>query len=221
MIELSQVSKVYQKGGERLTALDRVNLVVEKGERVAVVGPSGSGKSTLLHILGGLDRPTSGLYRFEGRPVDGASGTMDRLRREKVAFVFQAFQLIPRMSALENVEVPLMFQGVPPKLRRKRAEEALARVHLEDRMHHTPDELSGGQQQRVAIARAIARDAELLLADEPTGNLDGAGAEQVFSLFEELQHKGKTVLLITHDRATAERFPRMLVMDGGHLTEAE
>jgi putative ABC transport system ATP-binding protein len=212
LVRFEKISKVYQMGEVEVHALREVDFAVREGEMVAIMGASGSGKSTMLNILGTLDRPSSGRYFLDGEPVE----TLDEfelaaLRNRKMGFVFQSFNLLPRDSALENVELPLVYAGERSAARRKRAVEALERVGLADRMHHVPNQLSGGQQQRVSIARAIVHEPRLLLADEPTGALDSATTQQVMELFVELHKQGITVVVVTHDpniAAFAERVVR-------------
>jgi len=202
LIELRGVWKIYDSGSMRVVALRDVDIDVEEGEFVAVVGPSGSGKSTLLHIIGGLDRPTRGIVRVAGIEVSSLRSDTElcKYRNELVGFVFQMFYLIPRLTALENVELPLIARGLDPRERRTKALEALRLVGLEHRAHHRPAEMSGGEQQRVAIARAIVTEPKLILADEPTGNLDSANARAVMDLFEKLNKAlGVTILLATHN----------------------
>lgn len=202
IIELRSVWKIYDSGSARVVALRDVSLDVREGEFVAVVGPSGSGKSTLLHIMGGLDRPTKGIVRVAGIEVSSLKSDVElcKYRNELVGFVFQMFYLIPRLTALENVELPLIARGLSPRERRARALEALRLVGLEHRAHHRPAEMSGGEQQRVAIARAIVAEPKLILADEPTGNLDSANAQAVTSLFRKLSRTlGVTIVLATHN----------------------
>ena len=220
MIELREVCKTYRKNGAEVRALDRVSLYVPAGGLAAIVGPSGSGKTTLMNILGCLDAPDSGDYLLAGAPVGSLrGGRAARLRSSHIGFVFQSFRLIPTLSALENVELPLMLRGEPPRQRREKAVRALARMGLSAREGHRPAELSGGQQQRVAIARALVTDPRLVLADEPTGNLDRQSGESILRLLLELQGEGRTVLLITHDDGVAARIPRRLRIQNGILTE--
>ena len=219
MIELQTVGRTYERRGDAaVRALDRVSLQVDRGDFVAIVGASGSGKSTLMNILGLLDRPTDGRYVFGNSDVTNLSvRELARLRNQKIGFVFQAFHLLPRVSALENVELPLLYsdrrsiQGL--------GQAALTAVGLADRMRHTPSELSGGQQQRVAIARALVNDPELILADEPTGNLDGQSANEVMALFHGLNREGRTIVLVTHDAALAAQCRRTVRLTSGHLEE--
>ncbi|HEY8414422.1 MAG TPA: ABC transporter ATP-binding protein [Thermaerobacter sp.] len=222
LIELDGVEKVYRMGRGLVRALDGVDLTVEEGEFTAVMGPSGSGKSTLMHIIGCLDRPTAGSYRFKGREVAGlGDGEMARLRNQDFGFVFQRFFLLPRYRAWENVALPMAYAGVGRHERRRRAWELLRRVGLEGREEHFPNQLSGGEQQRVAIARALANRPTVLLADEPTGNLDSASGAEILALFESLHREGATILLVTHDRAVAERARRILHIRDGRIWRDE
>jgi putative ABC transport system ATP-binding protein len=212
------VSRVFDVGGRPVHALQEVSEEVAKGEHVAVMGPSGSGKSTLLHILGCLDRPSSGSYWFEGREVeklDDAELTL--LRRHRIGFVFQFFHLVPRLTARENVELPMLFAGVPLAARRERADAALLQVGLQPRADHRPDQLSGGERQRVAMARAVVMGPSLLLADEPTGNLDSASGQQVLEMLEGLRAAGLTLIVVTHDPRVARRADRVLSMMDGRV----
>jgi putative ABC transport system ATP-binding protein len=218
VIELRSVSKTYGRDDVVVRAVDRVDLVVERGDYVAVMGASGSGKSTLMNILGCLDTPTSGRYSLDGvdtRRLDERRQSM--IRNRKIGFIFQSFNLIPRTSAVSNVELPLAYAGVRGGERRRRAVRALERVGLAERIHHKPSELSGGQQQRVAIARAIATDPVLLLADEPTGALDSHSTTEVLALFDELNAAGRTVVVITHEDDVAEHAKRVLRMRDGRI----
>jgi putative ABC transport system ATP-binding protein len=216
VIELDEVRKVYRTGAFEVEALRGVSLRITTGEYVAIMGPSGSGKSTLMHILGCLDVPSSGTYHLAGEDV----GDMDEIdlaevRNQRIGFVFQQFNLLPSLSALRNVELPLAYAGVSRDQRRRRAQAALARVGLADRVEHRPGELSGGQQQRVAVARALVTDPALVLADEPTGNLDSTASEDVLRLFGELHEQGRTVVLITHEADIAHRAARVIrIRDG-------
>ena len=211
--------RVYT-GGEEVRALDGVSFSVDEGEFVAIVGRSGSGKSTLMNLLGCLDVPTAGEYCLGGRAVSTMSPReLTAVRNRTVGFVFQGFCLLPSLTALENVELPLVYRGVPPRQRRQLAEKGLERVGLSARMHHRPGQLSGGQQQRVAIARALVGQPQLILADEPTGNLDAESGQAVMSLLHALHAEGTTVVLITHDMGVAAQAQRVLYMDGGHLTD--
>jgi putative ABC transport system ATP-binding protein len=220
IIEMRGLRKVYSTGAIEVEALRGVDLTVRPGEFVAIVGPSGSGKSTLLNIVGCLDVPTAGSYRLDGEEV--AELDVDQLadiRNRKIGFVFQSFNLLPQITAYENVEMPLLFKGTGGRERRDRVEALLAQVGLADRMHHRPVELSGGQMQRVAIARALACDPALLLADEPTGNLDTTSGQDIMGLFEELAAKGHTLVLITHDNALARRTRRIVRVQDGRIVE--
>jgi putative ABC transport system ATP-binding protein len=220
VIELAGLSRSYDVGGAAVRALHDVTLTIGPGEHVAVIGPSGSGKSTLLHILGFLDHPSSGSYRFAGRQVaDLREQELSRLRRHEVGFVFQFFHLLMRLSALGNVEVPMLFAGVDADERRERARAALHAVGLDHRVDHRPDQLSGGERQRVAIARSIVMGPRLLLADEPTGNLDRASAAEVMELLEGMGRDGRTLVVVTHDPALAERARRVLRMEDGAVVE--
>ena len=220
MIRTENLSKRYDLSGDSLEALHGVTLYIRQGEYAAIVGPSGSGKSTLMNILGCLDAPTSGSYRLHGRDVSTLSpAELARVRGEEIGFVFQGFQLLPRLTAVENVALPLLLCGMPVARRLERASGLLRQVGLGDRLHHRPSQLSGGQQQRVAIARALARDPSVLLADEPTGNLDAAATGEVLALLEALNRQGRTVVLITHDGQVARRAGRQLCISGGRLTE--
>ena len=222
VIELRAVSKVYGSGDTVVRAVDRVDLVVERGEYVAVMGASGSGKSTLMNIIGCLDVPTSGRYLLDGVDVrrldDHQQAT---IRNRKIGFVFQSFNLIPRTTALSNVELPLAYSGIRSAERRRRAKVALERVGLADREHHGPSQLSGGQQQRVAIARAIATNPVLLLADEPTGALDSHSTAEVLALFDGLNVAGRTVVVITHEEDVAAHARRVLRMRDGQIVADE
>lgn len=217
LIELSGVARRFHLGDSVVEALAGVDLAVEAGEYVAVMGASGSGKSTLLNILGLLDRPTSGRYRLAGRDVTSLSeDEQARVRRETIGFVFQSFHLVPRLSAAENIALPLVLAGVPHEERRRRVDQALADFGLASRAAHRPDELSGGQRQRVAIARATIMQPAVILADEPTGNLDSATGAEVVRLLEALHEKGVTLILVTHDPQLGSRARRRVVMQDGH-----
>jgi putative ABC transport system ATP-binding protein len=216
LIELDHIQKTYDLGLSKVPALRDIHFGIERGEFVAIVGQSGSGKSTLMNIIGCLDVPTAGSYRLSGRDVSTLSDDeLADVRNLEIGFVFQSFQLLPRASALENVELPLIYRGVSKKERRERAVSAMRIVGLEDRMKHKPAELSGGQRQRVAIARALVTEPSLLLADEPTGNLDSRTGEEIVGLFLELHKKGNTILLVTHEPKLAARCPRAVrLVDG-------
>ena len=220
MIEIQDLTKVYIMGEEEVAALAGVTLSIARGENVAVIGPSGSGKSSLMNILGGLDRPTQGAYRFGGEDVghfddDELAG----FRSRRIGFVFQSFQLLPRLTALQNVELPMIYAGLEPKARRERAAALLDRVGLGPRKGHKPTQLSGGQQQRVAIARALANSPDLLLADEPTGALDTHTGQEVLALFRELNAEGLTLILVTHDRDVAAAARRRISFRDGLVVE--
>jgi putative ABC transport system ATP-binding protein len=221
-IEAVDVTRMYELGGVSLPALQGVSLTVAAGDYLAIVGPSGSGKSTLMHVMGGLDRPTSGRLAIGGRDVAGLRAPeMAKVRNETIGFVFQAFHLLPRTTAVENVALPLVYRGLGRRARRARAAETLALVGLEHRLHHRPNQLSGGEQQRVAIARALVTSPSVLLADEPTGNLDTATGESVLTLLESLNESfGVAVVLVTHDRDVAARAHRQIVMRDGTIVRA-
>jgi len=218
LIELRNVSKVYSlgRGSVQVHALKNINLTIDEGELLAIMGPSGSGKSTLMNILGCLDRPTSGEYRLDGQAVNTmSSDKLATIRNRMIGFVFQSFNLLPRYSAVANVEMPLVYAGVPPKRRRETALRALEMVGLSDRVHHKPAELSGGQQQRVAIARALVGSPKLILADEPTGNLDTASSMEIMDILCSLNKQGITVVLVTHEPDIASLTPRVLTLRDG------
>jgi len=220
MIELRDVSKVYQIGEERVHALDHANLHVRPQEFVSIIGPSGSGKSTLMNIIGCLDMADAGEYLLDGMPIEAYSeNELARVRNRKIGFVFQSFNLISKLSAEENVELPLIYQGVRTSERRERVREALKRVGLENRAKHLPTELSGGQQQRVAIARALVTRPSLILADEPTGNLDSRTSREILDMFKEMHEQGNTIVLITHDNDIARQAKRIVHILDGRLTE--
>ncbi|MGH7269882.1 MAG: ABC transporter ATP-binding protein [Polyangiaceae bacterium] len=222
LIELDAVSRVYAAGDAEVRALDCVSLVVERGEFVAVMGPSGSGKSTLMNILGCLDRPTGGRYVLAGREVSRLRKTeLAEVRSLTLGFVFQNFNLLPRTTALENVELPLLYQGIGGKERRARSAEALERVGLTSRGGHHPNQLSGGQQQRVAIARALVARPRVILADEPTGNLDSRTSLDVMALFQDLGTQGITIILVTHEPDVAEFASRVVVVKDGRVRSDE
>jgi putative ABC transport system ATP-binding protein len=216
LIELEHIGKTYDLGLSQVHALRDIHFSIEQGEFVAIVGQSGSGKSTLMNIIGCLDVPSRGRYRLAGRDVSElGDDELADVRNLEIGFVFQSFQLLPRASALENVELPLIYRGVPRKERRERATAALERVQLAERMKHKPTELSGGQRQRVAIARALVTEPSLLLADEPTGNLDSRTGEEIVRLFLDLHSKGNTIVLVTHEPKLAARCPRAVrIVDG-------
>ena len=221
IIKLEEISRIYDTGKVQVPALVDVNLDVAQGEFLAIIGPSGSGKSTMMNILGCLDRPTSGMYTLDGQPVDELDDDgLARVRSRSIGFVFQSYNLLPRTSALENVATPLMYQGVPKRERLHRAQAALERLGLGDRIHHEPSELSGGQQQRVGIARALVTEPALILADEPTGNLDSHSGAEVLDLFRDLHAIGRTIVLITHDTDVATAADRAVHIRDGRLSEA-
>ncbi|MBE2251131.1 MAG: ABC transporter ATP-binding protein [Myxococcus sp.] len=216
LIELDDIAREYVVGGELVRALAGVTVHIEKGEWVAIIGQSGSGKSTLMNVIGCLDTPTRGTYRLNGHDVSRLSDdALADIRNREIGFIFQNFQLLPRETALANVELPLVYRGEKAKVRRARAIEALQKVKLDNRMLHKPTELSGGQRQRVAIARALAAEPSLLLADEPTGNLDSATGEEIVKLFEELHQQGHTIVLVTHEPKLAARCPRAVRLSDG------
>ena len=218
IIALEGVSRIYTSGRLAVPALVSVDLVIDRGEFVAIIGPSGSGKSTMMNILGCLDRPTSGRYILDGTPVDTLDDDgLARLRSRAIGFVFQSYNLLPRTTALENVSAPLMYQGVGRRERHARAQAALERLGLGDRLDHEPTELSGGQQQRVGIARALVTEPALLLADEPTGNLDSHSGAEVIELFHALHASGRTIILITHDPEVAAVADRQIHIRDGRI----
>jgi ABC-type lipoprotein export system ATPase subunit len=221
IISLDRVSRTYSTGRLEVPALADVTLDVEPGEFVAIVGPSGSGKSTMMNILGCLDRPTAGEYRLAGTPVaDLDDNDLARLRSRSIGFVFQSYNLLPRTTAIDNVATPLLYQGVSRRERTERATAALERLGMGDRLDHEPTELSGGQQQRVAIARALVTEPHLILADEPTGNLDSHAGAEVIGLFRELNAAGRTIVLITHDTEVAEVASRRVHLRDGRVVAA-
>jgi putative ABC transport system ATP-binding protein len=218
LIEIDHLSKVYRTGAIEVLALDDISFQIEAGEFVAIIGPSGSGKSTLMNILGCLDVPTSGSYRLNQINVSTRSDNqLAEIRNREIGFVFQGFNLLHAFSAVENVELPLIYRGISAKERKRMAYEALSKVGLTDRMHHKPSELSGGQQQRVAIARALVGVPNVLLADEPTGNLDTKSGAEILSRMEELNHSGVTVILITHDQSVASKASKILTIQDGKI----
>ena len=220
MIDLKDISRVYQMGSEKVYALNKACLHIAPGEFVSIIGPSGSGKSTLMNIIGCLDTADSGTYLLDGIPIqDYSERALARVRNRKIGFVFQSFNLIPKLTAEDNVELPLIYQGVPRAERRDRVEAALARMELQRRAKHLPTELSGGQQQRVAIARAIVTNPSLILADEPTGNLDSRTSEEIMEVFRELHSQGNTIVLITHDNDVARQAERIVHIRDGKLSE--
>ncbi len=216
MIQLEHIHRMFQVGEHTVHALNDINLTINKGEYVSVMGPSGSGKSTLLNIIALLDRPSSGRYILNGLDViQRSDDELARIRRENIGFVFQFFHVIPRLTAAENVEMPLVLAGIDNKVRKQRVASALASVNLADRAHHKPNQLSGGQLQRVAIARAMIMQPEVVLADEPTGNLDSKSGLEIMGLLENLNNQGVTLVMITHDQALGNRAPRRIrIVDG-------
>ncbi len=222
MIILDEVCKFYQVGDERVRALDHASLHIKPKEFVSIIGPSGSGKSTLMNIIGCLDIADAGTYQLDGMPIESYSeNDLAKVRNEKIGFVFQNFNLIAKLNAEENVELPLIYQGVPKAERQQRVKEALEKVGLINRAKHLPTELSGGQQQRVAIARALVTRPSLILADEPTGNLDSNTSKEIMEMFHELHSQGNTIVLITHDNDVAKQAPRSIHILDGKVTEVE
>jgi putative ABC transport system ATP-binding protein len=218
MIELAGISRTYMLGGEPVHALSDIHERIEDGEHVAIMGPSGSGKSTLLNLIGCLDRPSSGSYRLNGREVaDLSADELSRVRQMEIGFVFQSYHLVPRLDAQRNVELPMLFAGSSRAERRERATQALASVGLAARTHHRPEELSGGERQRVAIARATVMRPKVLLADEPTGNLDSTAGKQVLDLLEKMNRDGLTLIVVTHDVSVAQRAQRVIVLVDGRI----
>ena len=222
MIQIEGLRKIYIMGEEEVAALAGVDLTIDRGEHVAVIGPSGSGKSSLMNILGGLDRPSAGVYRFEGEDVGGFDDDeLASFRRRRIGFVFQSFQLLPQLTALQNVELPMIYGGVPRPERQARAAELLDRVGLGTRKGHRPTQMSGGQQQRVAIARSLANRPDLLLADEPTGALDTQTGKDVLALFRELNGEGLTLVTVTHDAEVAAQADRRVSFRDGLIVADE
>jgi putative ABC transport system ATP-binding protein len=218
LIELAGIERVFRLGDSEVHALHELDLRIDAGEYVAVMGPSGSGKSTLLNLLGLLDRPTAGTYHLEGRDITTLSGVEQaEVRSRRIGFVFQSFHLVPRLSAAENIALPMMLAGLPPAERARRVAQALDDYGLADRSHHRPDQLSGGQRQRVAIARATIMQPAMILADEPTGNLDRATGDEVIRLLEELNARGVTLIVVTHDATIGKRARRRLDMEDGMI----
>ncbi len=220
MIKLQDICKVYQMGDYRVDALVGVSLTISQGDRVAIMGPSGSGKTTLMNIIGCLDRPTSGTYRLIDQDISQLNDDrLAEIRNRQIGFVFQTFNLLPRTPAIMQVELPLLYAGLARHERRQRAEAALRMVDLDDRQRHRPDELSGGQQQRVAIARALAAEPRIILADEPTGNLDSKTGESILRIFQSLNERGITVILVTHDPEVASYAQRTIWLRDGRVVE--
>ena len=218
LIQVENITRVFHVGGEEVRALRGVSFNIRRGEWVAIIGQSGSGKSTMMNVLGCLDTPTSGRYMLNGKDVSRMSDDeLAVIRNVEIGFIFQTFQLLPRETALANVELPLVYRGMPAKERRERARAALDKVQLTPRIHHKPNELSGGQRQRVAIARALVSEPSMLLADEPTGNLDSATGEEIVRLFEQLHQAGHTLVLVTHEPKLAARCPRAIRLSDGQI----
>jgi putative ABC transport system ATP-binding protein len=220
LVELRNVSKIYHLGGEEIRALDDVSFDIDGGEFISIIGPSGSGKSTLMHILGCLDSPTKGTITLDGVMIqDASSRQLAAMRNQKIGFVFQFFNLLPKLNVLQNVELPMIYGGVPSKERHERAMKALVMVGLENRSKHRPSQLSGGQQQRVAIARALVNNPKIVFADEPTGNLDSHTGEAILKLFRTLSQEGRTMILVTHDPEIAAVTPRRIEIRDGKISE--
>jgi putative ABC transport system ATP-binding protein len=220
LVEVRHVSKIYRLGEEEIRALDDVSLDIESGEFISIIGPSGSGKSTLMHILGCLDSPTSGTVKLDGVMIQDASPRqLAAIRNRKIGFVFQFFNLLPKLNVVQNVELPMIYSGVPARERRRRALAALEAVGLSNRAKHRPSQLSGGQQQRVAIARALVNDPRIIFADEPTGNLDSHTGEAILGLFRDLSRQGRTIVLVTHDPEIAAVTPRRIEIRDGKVAQ--
>ena len=220
LINLSGIYKIYNVGGEEVRALDGVDLTINNNEYLAIMGPSGSGKSTMMNMIGCLDSPTAGIYEFEGEKVHIMDdGQLASIRNRKIGFVFQTFNLLPKASALHNVEIPLVYANIRKEKRIEMASEALKSVGLEDRIHHKPNELSGGQRQRVAIARALVNNPSIILADEPTGNLDSKSGHEILAIFDDLHAQGNTIILVTHEDDIAKHAKRTIRLFDGKITE--
>ncbi len=218
LLELRNVSKIYRLGGEEIRALDDVSLDIESGQFISIIGPSGSGKSTLMHILGCLDTPSTGTIRLDGRMIQDASPReLAQIRNRKIGFVFQFFNLLPKLNVLQNVELPMIYSGIPARQRHERALAALRMVEMENRAKHRPSQLSGGQQQRTAIARALVNDPKIVFADEPTGNLDSHTGELILQMFNRLSREGRTIILVTHDPEIAAVTPRRIEIRDGRV----
>ncbi|MGD8306050.1 MAG: ABC transporter ATP-binding protein [Ignavibacteria bacterium] len=222
IINIEHIAKIYEVGMEEVHALKDVSLRIDKNEYLAIMGPSGSGKSTLMNMLGCLDTPTSGIYEFKGESVSTMTDNeLAKIRNKEIGFVFQTFNLLPRSDALHNVELPLVYAGLPYTERRERAEKVLIEVGLKDRMRHKPNELSGGQRQRVAVARALVSNPSIILADEPTGNLDSKTGEEIMQLFQEIHETGNTIILVTHEEYIAEHAGRIVRLKDGLIEKDE
>ena len=222
IINIEHIAKIYQVGLEEVHALRDITMRIDKNEYVAIMGPSGSGKSTLMNMLGCLDTPTSGKYDFAGHNVsEMTDNELAKIRNKEIGFVFQTFNLLPRSDALHNVELPLIYAGIPSSERKVKAEQTLIDVGLKERIHHKPNELSGGQRQRVAIARALVTNPSIILADEPTGNLDSKTGEEIMILFNEIYEKGNTIILVTHEEYIAEHAARIIRLKDGLIEKDE
>ena len=222
MISLKSIYKIYNVGGEEVRALDGVDLSINNNEYLSIMGPSGSGKSTMMNMIGCLDSPSAGLYEFEGEKVHIMDDSqLASIRNRKIGFVFQTFNLLPKASALHNVEIPLVYANIKKEKRLEMASNALISVGLEDRMHHRPNELSGGQRQRVAIARALVNDPSIILADEPTGNLDSKSGHEIMKIFDELHRSGNTIILVTHEDDIAKYSNRIVRLLDGKIVSDE
>ncbi len=222
MLELNNICKSFYLGGEKIKALDKVNIKVEKGDFISIIGPSGSGKSTLMNILGFLDVADSGTYKLDGKEMQSSSDKdLAKIRNEKIGFIFQNFNLLGKLTAIENIQIPLIYKGIENRKSEKRAYELLTKVGLNGRENHLPSQLSGGQQQRVAIARALACNPEIILADEPTGALDSKTSTEIMNILEELNKKGQTIIIITHDINVAQRAKRIVEISDGKLKSKE
>jgi putative ABC transport system ATP-binding protein len=220
LLELRNVSKIYRLGGEEIRALDDVTLDIEAGQFISIIGPSGSGKSTLMHILGCLDTPSTGTIRLDGKMIqDASSRELAQIRNRKIGFVFQFFNLLPKLNVLQNVELPMIYSGIPSRQRHDRAMAALRMVEMENRAKHRPSQLSGGQQQRTAIARALVNDPKIIFADEPTGNLDSHTGELILQMFSRLSSEGRTIILVTHDPEIAAVTPRRIEIRDGRVAQ--
>jgi len=220
MILIDNLWKIYSNGNIQVEALKGINIHIEEGEFVAIMGPSGSGKSTLMNILGCLDKPTKGRFRLDNEKIEELDDIqLAAIRNKKIGFVFQSFNLLPRINAFKNVELPMIYANIPSNLRQENALKALKKVGLEDRLHHKPNELSGGQKQRVAIARALVNNPAVILADEPTGNLDSKSSEEIMDIFKQLNDEGVTIIIVTHERDIAERAKRIITFKDGEIVE--